>query len=37
MRPDDAIDSDLVGFDFILENANVNEEHVNQFEILSLL
>ena len=37
MRPEDAPDSDLVGFDFILENTNVNEEHLNQFEILSLL
>ena len=35
MQPNE--DSDLVGFDFILENTNVNEEHLSQFEILGLL
>ena len=37
MNPNETGDSDLVGFDFILENTNVNEEHLSKFEILGLL
>ena len=33
----DPSDSDLVGFEFILENSKVDEEHLNKFEILGLL